>query len=68
MRMEILLYYQPIGYYSVDNYIDVGLQDTMADLIVNFIGAVVVSFLGYLYLKNQEKHKLAGRFIIHHAI
>ena len=50
---------------SVDNYLDVGLHDTMA---VNFIGAVVFSFLGYLYLKNQEKHKLAGRFIIHHAI
>ena len=53
---------------AVDNYLDVGLHDTMADLIVNFIGAVVFSFLGYLYLKNQEKHKLAGRFIIHHAI
>lgn len=51
----------------LDQYIDIGLHDTMKDLIVNFIGAVVFSVLGYLYIINEKKHRIAGRFIIHAA-
>ena len=32
---------------GVGGYIDVGILDTMKDLFVNFIGAVVFSFIGY---------------------
>lgn len=31
-----------------------GLMDTMGDLIVNFIGALLVSTLGFFYLKNKS--------------
>lgn len=36
-------------------YIDLGLYDTMMDLIVNFIGAVVFSTFGYFYIKGRGK-------------
>ena len=44
-------------------YLDIGINDTMKDLLVNFIGAVVFSFLGYLYILNREKYKFATHFI-----
>lgn len=36
-------------------YIDIGLIDTMKDMFVNFIGAVIFSVFGYLYLKGGNK-------------
>ena len=36
-------------------YLDIGILDTMKDLFVNFIGAVVFSTLGYFYVKRREK-------------
>jgi hypothetical protein len=44
-------------------YIDIGLYDTMNDLLVNFIGAVSFSIIGYFYIKNRSKGKFAKRFI-----
>lgn len=44
-------------------YLDVGVIDTMKDLIVNFIGAIIFSVFGFFYLKNREKYKFAGKFI-----
>ena len=44
-------------------YLDIGLIDTMSDLLVNFIGAVVFSFIGFFYVKSQGKGKLASQFI-----
>jgi len=35
--------------------IDIGLIDTMNDLIVNCIGAIVFSILGFFYIKGREK-------------
>lgn len=46
-----------------NGYLDIGLIDTMKDLIVNFIGAVVFSIFGWLYIKNRDEHKFAERFI-----
>ncbi len=51
------------GTVSFDGYIDVGLRDTMKDLFVNFVGAVVFSFIGYVYVKQQGKGRIAGSFI-----
>lgn len=48
---------------SVKGYIDIGLIDTMKDLIVNFIGAVVFSIIGFFYIKNRGKGKFAEKFI-----
>lgn len=47
----------------VDGYLDIGLYDTMKDLFVNFIGAVVFSTIGYFYIKHRGKGKLAKAFI-----
>ena len=44
-------------------YVDIGLLDTMKDLIVNFIGAVVFSVIGFFYVKNRGKGKLASSLI-----
>lgn len=44
-------------------YLDIGLIDTMKDLIVNFIGALVFSIFGLLYIKNRDRYKFASHFI-----
>lgn len=44
-------------------YLDIGIIDTMKDLIVNFIGAVIFSILGYFYIHNRDKYKFAENFI-----
>lgn len=44
-------------------YLDIGINDTMKDLFVNFIGAVCFSFIGYLYVQNRDKYKFASNFI-----
>jgi hypothetical protein len=44
-------------------YIDIGLHDTMNDLFVNFIGAVIFSILGYFYIKNRSRGRFAKRFM-----
>ena len=48
---------------GVDGYLDIGLIDTMKDLIVNFIGAVVFSIIGFFYVKSRGKSRFAKRFI-----
>ena len=50
----------PLG---VGGYLDVGILDTMKDLVVNFVGAVVFSFIGYFYVKGRGKGRFARRFI-----
>lgn len=44
-------------------YLDIGLIDTMKDLFVNFIGALVFSIIGYLYIINRDGYKFAEVFI-----
>lgn len=44
-------------------YLDIGLIDTMKDLMVNFVGAVVFCMLGYIYVKYRGKGKIASSFI-----
>ena len=50
----------PLG---LGGYLDVGILDTMKDLAVNFVGAVVFSFIGYFYVKSRGKGRFARRFI-----
>ena len=45
----------------VDGYLDIGLYDTMKDLFVNFIGAVVFSVIGFFYVKGRAR--FAEQFI-----
>ena len=39
---------------GLGGYLDIGLIDTMQDLFVNFIGALVFSVLGYFFVKNKN--------------
>ena len=48
---------------TINGYLDVGIIDTMKDLFVNFIGAVVFSIIGYFYIKRRGEGKIAPRFI-----
>ena len=48
---------------GLGGYLDIGLIDTMKDLFVNFIGAVVFSFIGYFYVKSRGEGRFARRFI-----
>lgn len=44
-------------------YLDIGINDTMKDLLVNFVGAVVFSIIGWLYIEDRDKYKFAQNFI-----
>ncbi|MDN0042593.1 hypothetical protein QVN96_04330 [Mediterraneibacter glycyrrhizinilyticus] len=48
---------------ELGGYLDIGLIDTMQDLIVNFIGAFIFSVIGFFYVKNRGKGVFAGCFI-----
>ncbi|MHB8127427.1 MAG: hypothetical protein ACYDEX_00310 [Mobilitalea sp.] len=45
-------------------YIDLGLVDTMMDLVVNFIGATIFSIFGYFYIKQRGQGNFLKRFIV----
>lgn len=44
-------------------YLDIGLHDTMKDLFVNFVGAVIFSVIGALYIMGRGKGWFAKKFI-----
>lgn len=48
---------------GLGGYLDVGINDTMKDLMVNFVGAIVFSIIGYFYVKEKGKGRFAARFI-----
>ena len=48
---------------NVSGYLDIGIHDTMKDLFVNLIGAVVFSIIGYFYVKKRGEGKFASKFI-----
>lgn len=44
---------------GINGYLDIGLFDTMKDMFVNFIGALVFSVFGYFYAKYLGKSRSA---------
>ena len=50
----------PLG---LGGYLDIGLLDTMEDLFVNFVGALLFSVIGYFYVRNRGRGRFARRFI-----
>lgn len=44
-------------------YLDIGLKDTMKDLLVNFVGAIIFSCIGLLYIKDRDEYRFAENFI-----
>ena len=45
-------------------YLDIGILDSMKDLLVNLIGAVVFSIIGYITLKNDKSNKVTDNLLI----
>lgn len=50
---------------DLGGYLDIGLIDTMQDLFVNFIGALVFSVLGYFFVKNKNDDSVVVKLIPH---
>ncbi len=51
--------------YTIDGgYLDIGILDTMKDLLVNLVGAVVFSIIGYTTLKFSKSSKVADSLMI----
>ncbi len=48
---------------GIGGYLDIGLIDTMKDLFVNMIGAIVFSIIGFFYVKGRGSGKFAKRFM-----
>lgn len=44
-------------------YLDIGINDTMKDLIVNFIGALVFCLFGYFTLANKKNCSFIDNFV-----
>lgn len=55
--------YTKNGIVEIPGYLDIGLYDTMKDMFVNFIGALVFSVFGFIYTKTKGKGKVAKQFI-----
>ena len=55
---EVLVNGQDLG---LGGYLDIGIIDTMKDLFVNFIGAVVFSTTGFFYVKSKGKKRTAAQ-------
>lgn len=58
---EVIVNGESLG---VGGYLDIGLIDTMWDMIVNFIGAFVFSTMGYFYEKRRENKGLVKELVL----
>ena len=60
---QLVGHQHPAHALGLGGYLDIGLHDTMEDLLVNFIGAVVFCTFGFFYLKGRGKGKFVRRFV-----
>lgn len=44
-------------------YLDIGINDTMFDLFVNFLGATIFCIFGYFYLTKKNKNQFITNFV-----
>ena len=51
----------------IGGYLDIGLNDTIEDLFVNFLGAIIFDLLAYLYIKDKQKYQFVEGFIVRKA-
>lgn len=49
---------------TINGYLDIGLNDTMEDMIVTFIASSIAIIEIYLYIKNINKHQYLEFFLI----
>lgn len=57
---DVIVNGQSLG---LGGYLDIGLFDTMYDLFVNFVGAVIFCAIGFFFIKYKGQGKFAKRFI-----
>lgn len=61
---KTIIYYDNDKTYEIDSgYLDIGIKDTMKDMIVGSIGALLYSMFGYLYL-TKNKYKFVKGFML----
>ena len=50
---------------GIDGYLDIGIIDTMKDLFVNFIGAIVFNVIGFIYIigRNIKENKFINSLV-----
>lgn len=61
---QTVIHYGDGNTYTVDGgYLEIGVADTMKDMIVNCIGAVVFSIIGYFYIIGRNRGIFASKFI-----
>ena len=58
---DVLINGESLG---LGGYLDIGLIDTMKDLFVNFIGAVVFSVTGFFYAKSKGARKFPAQSFV----
>ena len=58
---EVYINGEPLG---LGGYLDIGIIDTMKDLFVNFIGAVVFSVTGFFFVKSKGRKKTAAQSFV----
>ncbi|MBQ7777607.1 MAG: hypothetical protein IJ396_01720 [Oscillibacter sp.] len=49
---------------GVGGYLDIGIIDTMKDLLVNFVGAVVFSVTGYFYARSKGETRTPAQSFV----
>lgn len=49
---------------GVGGYLDIGLIDTMWDLIVNLIGALIFAVIGFFYVKYRKKNSIVNGLLL----
>jgi hypothetical protein len=60
---EVIIRYDGGKEVVLSGYLDVGISDTIKDLVVNFIGAAVFSVIGFFYVKRRGAGRIAKQFI-----
>ena len=55
---DVLINGESLG---MGGYLDIGIIDTMKDLFVNFIGAVVFSLSGFFFARSKGRRKSAAQ-------
>ena len=58
---EVYINGEPLG---LGGYLDIGIIDTMKDLFVNFIGAVVFSVTGFFYARSRGRRKTPAQSFV----
>ena len=62
---EVTIKYNGDQVITLDSYLDIGLYDTMKDLLVNFLGAIVFGIIEWFYFNNKDKLKFTEQLFLY---